>query len=242
MKRQLLKVDHIKELQKGIYVMTLVGDCSEVSAPGQFINISLDGFYLRRPISIYSYDQTFITIIFKVVGQGTGALAQAKKGDTFDVLMPLGNGFDIASGGSRPLLVGGGIGVPPLYGLAEALVDRGIIPQVITGFNSKSDMILSGEFRALGIEPIVTTADGSFGIKGFVTDAMKDLDFDYVYTCGPEPMLKAVYDAAPDGQFSFEARMACGFGACMGCTCETKYGYKRICKDGPVLYKEEIKW
>lgn len=242
MKRQLLKVDHIKEIKKGIFVMTLVGDCSEVSAPGQFVNISLDGFYLRRPISIYSYEAGYITIVFKAVGEGTKALATAKKGDTFDVLMPLGNGFDTEKGGQKPLLVGGGIGVPPLYGLAEALVDKGFTPQVVTGFNTAEDIILTEEFKALGIEPIVTTADGSVGIKGFVTDAMQDLNFDYVYTCGPEPMLKAVYDNAPSGQFSFEARMACGFGACMGCTCETKYGYKRICKDGPVLFKEEIKW
>lgn len=242
MKRQLLKVDHIREMQKGIYVMTLVGDCSQVSAPGQFVNIKLDGFYLRRPISIYSYDQNFITIIFKVVGQGTKALAQAKKGDIFDVLMPLGNGFDISLCGDNPVLIGGGIGVPPLYGLAEALVNKGIVPRVITGFNKASDIILTEEFRALGIEPVLTTADGSAGIRGFVTDAMKEIDFDYVYACGPEAMLKAVYDNTPDGQFSFEARMACGFGACMGCTCRTKYGYKRICKDGPVLYKEEIKW
>ena len=165
-----------------------------------------------------------------------------QRGEFLDVLMPLGNGFDTTKGGKQPLLVGGGIGVPPLYGLAENLVDRGIIPQVVTGFNGKDDIILTKEFQVLGIEPVITTVDGSAGIKGFVTDAMRDMTFDYVYTCGPEPMLKAVYDAAPDGQFSFEARMACGFGACMGCTCETKYGYKRICKDGPVLYKEEIKW
>ena len=242
MKRQILKVNNSRELQPGILIMTLTGDCSEISAPGQFINIRLDGFYLRRPISIYSYDAGFVTIIFKVVGQGTKALAAAKRGDVFDVLMPLGNGFDITKCGSRPLLTRGGIGVPPLYGLAEAMTTAGIRPQVVTGFNGKSDIILTDEFRALGIEPVITTVDGSAGIKGFVTDAMKTLDYDYVYTCGPEPMLKAVYDAAPDGQFSFEARMACGFGACMGCTCETKYGYKRICKDGPVLYKEEIKW
>lgn len=242
MKRQLLKIDHLKKIQDGIYAMTLTGDCSEISAPGQFINIKLDGFYLRRPISIYSFGPDFLTIIFKVVGEGTKALSQMRKGGILDVLMPLGNGFDTAKGGRQPLLVGGGIGVPPLYGLAENLVDNGIMPKVITGFNGKADIILSKEFQVLGIKPIITTVDGSVGIKGFVTDAMKDLDFDYVYTCGPEPMLKAVYDAAPDGQFSFEARMACGFGACMGCTCETKYGYKRICKDGPVLYKEDIKW
>ena len=242
MKRQLLKIDHLKKVQDGIYAMTLTGDCSEISAPGQFINIKLDGYYLRRPISIYSFGPDFLTIIFKVVGEGTKALSQMRKGGILDVLMPLGNGFDTAKGGRQPLLVGGGIGVPPLYGLAENLVDNGIMPKVITGFNGKADIILSKEFQVLGIKPIITTVDGSVGIKGFVTDAMKDLDFDYVYTCGPEPMLKAVYDAAPDGQFSFEARMACGFGACMGCTCETKYGYKRICKDGPVLYKEDIKW
>lgn len=242
MKRQLLKIDHLKKIQNGIYAMTLTGDCSEISAPGQFINIKLDGFYLRRPISIYSYGPDFLTIIFKVVGEGTKALSQMQKGDCLDVLLPLGNGFDISKGGRQPLLIGGGIGVPPLYGLAENLVDNGITPQVITGFNGKGDIILTKEFQVLGIDPLITTVDGSAGIKGFVTDAMKDLDFDYVYTCGPEPMLKAVYDAAPCGQFSFEARMACGFGACMGCTCETKYGYKRICKDGPVLYREEIKW
>ncbi len=242
MKRQILKVNNSRELQPGIFIMTLDGDCSEISAPGQFINIRLDGFYLRRPISIYSYDTGFVTIIFKVVGQGTKALAEAERGDTFDVLMPLGNGFDLSKGASKPLLVGGGIGVPPLYGLAEAMVTAGTVPQVVMGFNSEKEIILTDEFRALGIEPVITTADGSAGIRGFVTDAMKDLEFDYVYTCGPEPMLKAVYDLAPDGQFSFEARMACGFGACMGCTCETKYGYKRICKDGPILYKEEIKW
>ncbi|WP_462378451.1 dihydroorotate dehydrogenase electron transfer subunit, partial [Emergencia timonensis] len=193
-------------------------------------------------ISIYSFGPDFLTIIFKVVGEGTKALAEMQRGEFLDVLMPLGNGFDTTKGGKQPLLVGGGIGVPPLYGLAENLVDRGIIPQVVTGFNGKDDIILTKEFQVLGIEPVITTVDGSAGIKGFVTDAMRDMTFDYVYTCGPEPMLKAVYDAAPDGQFSFEARMACGFGACMGCTCETKYGYKRICKDGPVLYKEEIKW
>ena len=174
--------------------------------------------------------------------QGTKALAESAAGDELDVLMPLGNGFDTGCRRENPLLVGGGIGVPPLYGLACELVDKGIIPKVVIGFNTANDLILAEDFRELGIEPVITTADGSSGIRGFVTDAMKNLEFDYVYTCGPEPMLKAVYDLAPDGQFSFEARMACGFGACMGCTCETKYGYKRICKDGPILYKEEIKW
>lgn len=242
MMRQMLKVSSITQIQKGIYSMTLTGDCSKITMPGQFVNIKLDGFYLRRPISICRWDKESITIIFKVVGQGTKALAESAAGDELDVLMPLGNGFDTGCRRENPLLVGGGIGVPPLYGLACELVDKGIIPKVVIGFNTANDLILAEDFRELGIEPVITTADGSSGIRGFVTDAMKNLEFDYVYTCGPEPMLKAVYDLAPDGQFSFEARMACGFGACMGCTCETKYGYKRICKDGPILYKEEIKW
>ena len=242
MMRQTLKVSSISQIQNDIYAMTLTGDCSKITMPGQFLNIKLDGFYLRRPISICCWDKTSVTIIFKVVGQGTKSLAQSAAGDEFDVLLPLGNGFDTSYCKQQPLLVGGGIGVPPLYGLAASLAKQGVTPKVVIGFNTESDIILTEKFRKLGIEPIITTADGSFGIKGFVTDAMKNLEFDYVYTCGPEPMLKAVYDQAPDGQFSFEARMACGFGACMGCTCETKYGYKRICKDGPILYKEEIKW
>ena len=242
MKRQLLRTDHIRQLQKDIYALTLTGDCRQISAPGQFINIKLQDFYLRRPLSVYSFGESFVTVIFKVVGQGTKALAKAKAGDVFDVLLPLGNGFDINRCGEKPLLAGGGIGVPPLYGLAEALRLSGIKPQVVLGFNTASDIILTEEFKALDLDPIVATVDGSAGVRGFVTDPMKDMDYDYVYTCGPEPMLKSVWEIVPDGQFSFEARMACGFGACMGCTCETKYGYKRICKDGPVLFKEEIKW
>ena len=242
MKKQMLKIEEMKKLQENIYSMTLTGDCSQISAPGQFINLRLSGFYLRRPISICSYSDRSLNIVFKVVGEGTRAMALLNPGDELDVLLPLGNGFDTEKCGKTPLLVGGGIGVPPLYGLACALSDKGIKPKVVIGFNTKEDIILTEEFRALGLDPIITTADGSAGIRGFVTDAMKNLDFDYVYTCGPEPMLKAVWETVPDGQFSFEARMACGFGACMGCSCETKYGYKRICKDGPVLYKEEIKW
>lgn len=242
MKRQMLKVENVTMVQRDIYAMNLGGDCSAVTAPGQFINIKLDGFYLRRPISICSYGPDYMTILFKVVGDGTKALSEMKIGTELDVLVGLGNGFDPEKGGEKPLLVGGGIGVPPLYGLAKDFINRGIIPQVVIGFNSEAEVILTKKFQLLGIEPVVTTVDGSVGIKGFVTDAMKALNYDYVYTCGPEPMLKAVYNLAPDGQFSFEARMACGFGACMGCTCETKYGYKRICKDGPILFKEEIKW
>lgn len=242
MKRQTLTIKEITVLAKDIYKMVLAGDCTCISAPGQFINIKIDGFYLRRPISIADFDDESLTIIFKVVGEGTKVLAAMESGQELDVLMSLGNGFEVSKAGSKPLLIGGGIGVPPIYGLCKEMVTAGAKPQVVVGFNTEADLILVDEFKALGVEPVVTTADGSVGIKGFVTDAMKDMDFDYVLTCGPEPMLKAIYNVAPDGQFSFEARMACGFGACMGCTCETKYGYKRICKDGPILYKEEIKW
>jgi len=242
MKDQLLIIEYKTELKPGIYAMKLRGDMSEISAPGQFINIKAEGFYLRRPISICDWDSESLTVIFRIAGQGTKAIAAMDPGEKLDVLMPLGNGFDVANAGQKPLIVGGGIGVPPLYGLALRLIKSGKRPTVVLGFNSMSDIILDDVFSGIGIEPVITTVDGSAGYKGFVTDVMDDIDYDYVFTCGPEPMLEAVYGKAPDGQFSFEARMACGFGACMGCTCETKYGYKRICKDGPVLVKEEIKW
>lgn len=231
-----------EELKPGIIRMTLSGNCSDIAGPGQFINIKLDGFYLRRPISISSYTENSLTIIFKIVGHGTDALSDYHEGKELDVLMPLGNGYSIRESHRKPLLVGGGIGVPPLYSLADAMVKKGITPQIVLGFNTAGDLILEEEFKSLGLTPQICTVDGSAGTKGMVTDLMKNMEFDYVYTCGPEPMLKAVWNMAPDGQFSFEARMACGFGACMGCTCETKYGYKRICKDGPVLEKEEIIW
>ena len=231
-----------KKLTEDIFEMKLSGNTDAIKKPGQFINIKLEGFYLRRPISICDYDDKTITIIYKVVGEGTKAMSQMKEGAELDILSGLGNGFDIEKGGKEPVLVGGGVGVPPMYGLAKKLLEKGISPKVIMGFNSAKDVFYEDEFNALGIEPIIATADGTKGVKGFVTDAMKLISYDYSYACGPEAMLKAMDSLTPDGQFSFEARMACGFGACMGCSCETKYGYKRICKDGPVLFKEEIKW
>jgi 2-polyprenylphenol hydroxylase and related flavodoxin oxidoreductases len=222
--------------------MYLTGDCHEVSAPGQFINIKLDGCYLRRPISICDYDDGHISIVFRVVGTGTQKLSKVKRGDLLDVLMPLGNGFDISADCNYPVLVAGGIGFPPIFNLAKRMTEKGLNPKVIIGFNSAADVIPLEKFNEISIYPIITTIDGSVGEKGLVTDALDKEDFDYVFACGPEPMLKAVWDISPDGQFSFEARMACGFGACMGCSCKTKYGYKRICKDGPVLYREEIIW
>ena len=230
------------KLADKVYLMVLEGDTSKITAPGQFINIKLDGFFLRRPISICDYDDNTITIIYKVVGEGTEYMSVLEAGAKLDCLVGLGNGFDITKS-EKPLLIGGGVGVPPMYNLAKTLIKDGQKPVVILGFNSKSEVFYDDKFNELGCDTYVTTVDGSYGIKGFVTDAMQGIDFDYFYTCGPMPMFKAINAAtAVSGQFSFEARMGCGFGACMGCTCKTKYGNKRICKDGPVLEKEEIVW
>lgn len=231
-----------RKLARDIFEMKLSGSTADLTAPGQFINIKLEGFFLRRPISVCDWDEKNLTIMYKVVGEGTRFMSGLEKGAELDVLSGLGNGFDVEKCGLSPVLAGGGVGIPPMYGLAKALVNAGKKPQVVMGFNSAEDVFYEKEFRALGIEPVIMTADGSFGRKGLVTDGMKGLSYDYVCACGPEMMLKAVSEISPGGQFSFEARMACGFGACMGCSCETKYGYKRICKDGPVLFKEEIKW
>lgn len=229
-------------LTKDVYKMILEGDTSFITAPGQFINIKLEGKYLRRPISVCDYDDSAITIIYKVVGEGTQQMCKMPVGTVLDILTGLGNGYDISKS-AKPLLIGGGVGVPPMYNLAKELIKAGQNPTVILGFNTKDEIFYEDEFKAIGCKTIVTTADGSYGVKGFVTDAMKDLDYDYFYTCGPLPMFKAVYNSTEtSGQFSFEERMGCGFGACMGCSCETKYGNKRICKDGPVLVKEEIIW
>lgn len=216
-----------------------------VSRPGQFVNIRLDGFYLRRPISICDWNDGEITIIYKTVGRGTEYMSGLAAGQQLDILTPLGNGYDTSKTGETPVLIGGGAGVPPMYGLCKALISEGKTPMVVLGFNTSEELFSVDAFEALGVETIVATADGSVGIKGFVTDAVKTLEFSHFCTCGPEPMLKAldtVIDKNIDGQLSFEERMGCGFGACMGCSCETKYGYKRICKDGPVLERGEIIW
>ena len=231
-------------IAKNTYEMVIAGDTSAFSAPGQFLNIKLDGFYLRRPISVCNYDDNSITIIYKVVGKGTEKMAQLYSGEELDILCGLGNGFDTALGGDKPVVIGGGVGVPPMYGLAKALISQGKKVTAILGFNSADEVFYKERFVELGADVIVTTADGSVGIKGFVTDGLNTLDnYTYFYTCGPEPMLKAVYNGTKtSGQLSFEERMGCGFGACMGCSCKIKYGNKRICKDGPVLVKEEIIW
>lgn len=229
-------------LTRDVYKMVLEGDTSAITRPGQFINIQLEGKFLRRPISVCDCDEKTVTIIYKVVGEGTQQMAEMKAGKCLDVLSGLGNGYDITKS-EKPLLIGGGVGVPPMYYLAKCLLKSGQKPTVILGFNTKDEVFYEAEFRALGCEVYVTTVDGSYGIQGFVTNAMQGLDYDYFYTCGPLPMFKAINAAVSvSGQFSFEERMGCGFGACMGCSCKTKYGYKRICKDGPVLEREEIVW
>jgi len=243
MKDTLFTVISNREIAKNTYECRLSGDISDITAPGQFVNIKLDGFYLRRPISVCNVDGDVLTLIYKVVGEGTEKMSRAESGEKWLTLTGLGNGYDLAKSGDAPLLIGGGAGVPPMYLLCRELIKAGKKPTVILGFNTKDEVFYKSEFEALGARVLVTTVDGSEGIKGFVTDAMRGLSYSYFYTCGPEPMLKAIYNASESsGQFSFEERMGCGFGACMGCTCKTKYGNKRICRDGPVLEKEEIVW
>jgi dihydroorotate dehydrogenase electron transfer subunit len=232
-----------KKIAKNTYEWVLSGDVSDITAPGQFVNIKLDGFYLRRPISVCDAESSKLTLIFKAVGAGTEKMAAMQPGEKLDILSGLGNGYDISTAGKSPLLIGGGAGVPPMFMLAKKLIASGSLPTVILGFGSSDEIFYKSEFEAIGAKVIVATADGSYGVRGFVTDAMENLDYTYFYTCGPEPMLKAIYDKSKtSGQFSFEERMGCGFGACMGCSCKTKYGNKRICRDGPVLVKEEIIW
>ena len=231
------------KLTDSIYEMVLVGDTSSITAPGQFINIKLDGFYLRRPISICDYDYSTITIIYKVVGEGTEVMSKMNAGEKLDVLCGLGNGFDTSISMDKPVLIGGGVGVPPMFNLCKKLIAEGKEVTVILGFNKQNEIFYEDEFKKLGASVKVTTVDGSYGIKGFVTNALKETDYTYFYTCGPMPMFKAIENTATtSGQYSFEERMGCGFGACMGCSCKTKYGNKRICKDGPVMTREEIIW
>ena len=242
MKQGIYTIERNRQLTGDFFEMILLGDTSSLTAPGQFINIRLDGFFLRRPISVCDWKAGEITMIYKIAGQGTEAMSHMAPGQQLDVLCGLGNGFDVTKCGQRTLVIGGGIGAAPMYALAKALLRAGKTPVAILGFNKKEDIFCEEKFRALGIETRVTTADGSYGIPGFVTAALPE-KYDYYCACGPTPMLRAVYDAAPtSGLLSFEERMGCGFGACMGCSCQTKYGNKRICRDGPVLEKEEIIW
>ena len=242
MKQSIFTIISNEALTRDVFKMVLSGDTSAVTNCGQFVNIQLEGLFLRRPISVCDYDAETLTIIYKVVGKGTEAMSAMAPGEKLDILTGLGNGYDISLSGDHPVLLGGGVGVPPMYNLAKKLVAEGKQVSVILGFNTQSEIFYENEFKALGCDVTVTTVDGSYGVKGFVTDALPET-YTYFYTCGPEPMLKAVYKAtSTSGQMSFEERMGCGFGACMGCSCKTLTGYKRICKEGPVMKKEEILW
>ena len=242
MKQSIFTIIENTPLTKDVMKMVLEGDTSAITASGQFVNIALEGKFLRRPISVCDYDGTTLTIIYKVVGKGTAQMQVMSAGSKLDILTGLGNGYDLSCAGDAPVLIGGGVGVPPMYNLAKKLTQMGKKVSVILGFNTKSEIFYENEFKALGCDVTVTTVDGSYGVQGFVTSALPDT-YSHFYTCGPEPMLKAVYKATTtSGQMSFEERMGCGFGACMGCSCKTLTGYKRICKEGPVMRKEEIAW
>lgn len=242
MKQGMFKIVSNEALTKDVWRIGLKGDTEAVTAPGQFVNIRIEGFYLRRPLSVCDCQDGLLTLIYKVVGKGTEALSRLRPGDMLDLLTGLGNGYDTSKSGMRPVLLGGGAGVPPMYLLCKTLLREGKSPLVILGFNKKDEIFYENEFKELGADVTVATADGSYGVKGFVTDAVPE-DYSYFYACGPQPMLRAVSDRmSTSGQLSFEERMGCGFGACMGCSCRTKYGTKRICRDGPVLEKEEVVW
>lgn len=243
MKQSVFEIVSNAALTESVFQMVLKGDTSAITAPGQFVNLKLEGLYLRRPISVCDLEGDQLTIVYKAVGKGTEQMSRMQSGEKLDVLTGLGNGYDLSLSGDKPVLLGGGVGVPPMYLLAKKLLKQGKKVFVILGFNTKSEIFYEEEFKKLGCDVTVTTVDGSYGTKGFVTTALEAMDYTYFYTCGPEPMLKAVYKAsATSGQMSFEKRMGCGFGACMGCSCKTITGYKRICKEGPVMKKEEILW
>ena len=243
MKQVYLKIKENVPIAKATYKMVLEGDTSALTQPGQFVNFKLDGFFLRRPISVCDWNDESLTVIYKVVGGGTEAMSLMKPGYTIDTLIGLGNGFDCGKSGDRPVLIGGGVGVPPLFRLCRDLLAQGKEPSVILGFNSADEVFLAEEFSALGAKVYITTADGSVGTHGFVTDILPDIDYTFFYTCGPEPMFRAIERIAKGGgEYSFEERMGCGFGACMGCSCKTLTDNKRICKEGPVMEREEIIW
>ena len=243
MKQGIFRITSNKKIARDIFKMTLAGDTSAITAPGQFVNIKLDGFFLRRPISVCDCAGENLTLIYKTVGHGTEQMSRVKNGDELDLLTGLGNGYNTEASGGSPLLVGGGVGVPPMYMLCRELISEGKNVTVVLGFNSKDDVFYEDEFRALGADVHIATADGTYGIKGFVTDVIKDMQYTFFYTCGPEPMFRAMHKIMKTpGQYSFEERMGCGFGACMGCSCKTLTGNKRICKEGTVMESEEIIW
>ena len=241
MKQSFFKIVSNQALTDTVYKMVLEGDTSAITNCGQFVDLRLPEKYLRRPISVCDYNESTLTLIYKVVGSGTEIMASLPVGTQLDVLTGLGNGYDTSLSGDRPVLVGGGVGVPPMFNLCKKLISEGKKPQVVLGFNAANEIFLADEFKALGAQVYIATADGSVGTKGFVTDVIKNLEYTYFYSCGPMPMFKAMENVmTTSGQYSFEERMGCGFGACMGCTIQTKSGYRRVCKDGPVFFREEV--
>lgn len=244
-KRGIYKIVSNERLTPTVWRMVVEGDTSYITAPGQFVNVELEGRFLRRPISVCDWDGRTLTLVYKVVGDGTQQMSRMEPGEELDLLTGLGNGFSVAAKSERPLLVGGGVGIPPLYNLAKKLIAAGKEVSVVLGCNSAGELFFEREFEALGARVYVSTVDCSRGTGGFVTDAIREnvIDYDYLYACGPIPMLRALADTAQsEGQLSFEERMGCGFGGCMGCSCKTKYGNKRICREGPVLTLDEIIW
>lgn len=243
MKQGIFEITENTKIAKDVFKMRLAGDTSGITGAGQFVNIKIDGFFLRRPISVCDFNENELLIIYKVVGKGTDRMSGLEAGQKLDLLTGLGNGYDLTVKTDKPVLIGGGVGVPPLYKLAKELKKQGKKVSVILGFNSKEEIFFEKEFKEIADRVLVCTADGTYGVKGFVTDALCDVDYDYFFTCGPEPMFRALEKTVKtSGQFSFEQRMGCGFGACMGCTCKTFTGNKRICREGPVLFREEIIW
>ncbi len=243
MKQSVFEIITNRRLTDSVFELKLAGDVSEIKAPGQFVNVSLEPYFLRRPISVCDVNGSELTLVYKTVGKGTEYMSGLRHGAKLDLLTGLGNGYDLSLSGENPLLLGGGVGLPPLYYLAKKLVESGKNPILAAGFNTKDEIFYGEEFKTLGVRTVFATLDGSEGVKGYVTDAIKDIEYSYFYACGPLPMLKAIYkNSATSGQFSLEERMACGFGVCMGCTHQTKNGNKRVCKDGPVFVKEELLW
>lgn len=239
MRKEIFHIAELEQLTADVFRMRLSGDTSDIR-PGQFVNISIPGLFLRRPISVCDSEDGLLTIVFKVVGKGTALMAKMQTGAALELLTGLGNGYDLSASGDKPLLLGGGVGVPPMYKLAKELRKQGRQVQVVLGFNTASEIFMEDDFKALGCNVVVTTADGSYGVKGFVTNALPE-QYTYFYCCGPLPMLRAVEAACvTDGEMSYEERMGCGFGVCVGCTVQTIHGNKRVCKDGPVFKKGEI--
>ncbi|MCR5787205.1 MAG: dihydroorotate dehydrogenase electron transfer subunit [Acholeplasmatales bacterium] len=235
-----LKVLENKQINNDIYLIKLEGDTSEIKNSGEFAELKLDNYYLRRPLSIHDYDSKTVSFLYKVLGHGTRDLTRYKKGDVINTILGLGNGFNDLNAIS-PLLIGGGIGMAPLLNLAKRFNEKNIRPNILLGFKNINEVCYVEEFKKYG-DVYVTTDDGSFGYCGNPVSFLQNnnLKFDKYYACGPLVMLKYLTKYSTLGYVSLEARMGCGIGACMGCSIETKNGIKRVCKEGPVFDADEV--